>query len=253
MRRRYRGPWISLSALCVMLLLWEIAARLAWISPLFFPAPSSIARYMFSPTLASYLAASALTTLRRVSTGLACGIVPAALLGLLIGWSERLRRIVDPFLAALHPIPKIALFPLLIVIFGLGETPQIFAIAIGSFFPMALTAAAGARQINPTFFEVARNYGATPWQTFTKVVVPASVPAMVVGVRLSFNVALLIAISTEIAAQGTGLGTVLWFAWETFRIEQLYAGLVIVSAIGIGFNTMWSILVRRVLPWQPTN
>ncbi|MGZ8850740.1 MAG: ABC transporter permease [Thermoanaerobaculia bacterium] len=134
-RRRYRGPWISLTALCVMLLLWEIAARLAWISPLFFPAPSSIGRYMFTSTRTSYLAAAALTTMRRVFTGLACGIVPAAVLGLLIGWSERLRRVVDPFLAALHPIPKIALFPLLIVIFGLGETPQIVSIAIGSFFP----------------------------------------------------------------------------------------------------------------------
>jgi NitT/TauT family transport system permease protein len=76
---------------------------------------------------------------------------------------------------------------------------------------------------------------------------------MVVGVRLSFNVALLIAISTEIAAPGSGLGTVLWYAWETFRIEQLYAALVIVSAIGIGFNTMWSRLVRRLLPWQHAN
>jgi NitT/TauT family transport system permease protein len=247
---RERFSSISVVILLSIIASWEVAARLQWISPWFFPPPSQIASYMASPSAAAFLADHAGATLRRVFTGLICGVAPAALLGMLIGWSSRLRRIVDPFLAALHPIPKIALLPLLIVIFGIGETPRIIAIAVGAFFPMALTAASGARQINPTFFEVARNYGATGWQVFRFVVVPASVPAMVVGVRLSFNVALLIAVSTEIAASRTGLGTILWLAWETFRIEQLYAALVVVSAIGIGFNIGWSLLSRILLRWQ---
>lgn len=250
LRSRLSRRWLSGAILMAIVSIWEIAARAGWISAIFFPAPSQTLKWMAGADALAYLTGATAITLRRVAIGLLCGALPAALLGLLIGWSDRLRRVVDPFLAALHPIPKIALFPLLIVVFGLGETPQVAAIAIGAFFPMALTAAAGARQINPTFFEVARNYGASEWRTFTAVVVPASIPSIVIGMRLSFNVALLISISTEIAAAREGIGTVLWFAWETFRIEQLYAGLFAVSAVGIGFNALWTAAARRLVPWQ---
>jgi len=249
-RRRHRVPCISLGVLGAALTIWQLGSRLGLISALFFPAPTDILRFMFTGASFAYLADGAKTTLGRVFAGLLIGMVPAAVLGMLIGWSDRLRRAVDPFLAALHPIPKIALLPLLIVLFGLGEASKIIAISIGAFFPMALTAAAGARRINPTFLELAQNYGATRWQTFTKIILPATMPSIVVGVRLSFNVALLIAISAEIAAARSGLGTILWFAWETFRIEQLYAGLITVSVIGVGFNSLWSALVARLLPWQ---
>ena len=243
-------PWIPLGILGATLAMWQLASRLEWISPLFFPAPTDIFRFMFTRGSLAYLAGGTEATLGRVFAGLLFGMVPAAVLGMLIGWSERLRRVVDPFLAALHPIPKIALIPLLVVLFGLGEASKIIAVSIGAFFPMALTAAAGARRINPTLLELAQNYGATRWQTFAKIIVPATMPSVVVGVRLSFNVALLIAISAEISAARSGLGTILWFAWETFRIEQLYAGLIVVSVVGVGFNAVWSLLVARLLPWR---
>jgi NitT/TauT family transport system permease protein len=216
---RRRIPPASFVVAAAILLLWELGARLGFLTPWFFPAPSSIAKFALQPSNAALLADGAKATLARVFIGVLCGAGPAAVLGMLIGWSDRLRRIVDPFLAALHPIPKIALLPLLIVIFGIGEAPKLIAISIGAFFPMALTVAAGTRQINRTFFEVARSYGATESQIFRNVVFPGSMPSLVVGVRLSFNVALLIAISTEIAASKSGLGRILWMAWETFRIE----------------------------------
>lgn len=233
-----------------VLAIWEWRARAGSISTLFFPAPSTVfqtfSRLLTSGELATHLGA----TLLRLFVGFLLGSLPGLILGLAMGWSRRLRAVIDPFVAALHPIPKISLLPLIIIIFGIGETSKIVAVAVGSFFPMVINCMAGVLQISPTYFDVAKNYGAGPLQVFKRVILPGSLPLVLTGARISLNIALLITISVELVAARKGLGAVIWLAWQTLRTEELYASLIVISALGIGFNLFLQRLKSRLVPWH---
>ena len=165
----------------------------------------------------------------RMIPGLLLGAVPGLLLGLAMGWSRALRRALDPILMAIHPIPKIAILPLLMIFFGIGEASRIAVASVAAFFPMLISTMAGVQQINPIYFEVARNYGASPFKLFTRVILPGSLPLALSGLRLAANVTLLVTIAAEIVMADRGLGSLVWLAWETLRIELLYATLTVVS------------------------
>jgi NitT/TauT family transport system permease protein len=243
-------PWGPFLLVGAALGAWEVLARTATISPTFFPPPSAIVtvlgRLMFDGEVASH----AWVTVARVLTGFALGAGPGLLLGLAMGASARLRAQLDPLVAATHPIPKIAVLPLILVIFGIGELSKVVLAAVGAFFPMAISTMAGVRQISPIHFEVARSYGATRLKLFTRVVLPGSLPLALTGARLSVNVALMLTIAGELVAAQRGLGQMIWFAWQTFRIEEVYAGLVIISVVGIAFNVILTRFSVWVMPWH---
>lgn len=241
------GPWLIGAA---ALALWEILAGTEAISPTFFPPPSSIATAVGSALVGGEMMTHARVTLVRVLAGFALGAGPGLLLGLAMGASSRLRAQLDPLVAAAHPIPKIAVLPLILVIFGIGEASKLVLAALGAFFPMAINAMAGVRQISPIHFEVARSYGATKLKLFTRLVLPGSLPMALAGARLSLNVALTLTIAGELVAAQRGLGHMLWFAWQTFRIEEVYAGLVVISVIGIGLNVILARFSKWVMPWH---
>lgn len=242
---------ISLAIGIVALLIWEMLARAGVINTLFFPPPTAIAaelvRAFASGVMVEHLAA----TLLRVFPGLVLGGTAGLFLGLAMGASRRLRVIFDPFVAGLHPIPKLALLPLLMIMFGIGETSKVAAIAVASFFPMLINAMAGVRQISPIHFEVARNYGARRLQILFRVMLPGSLPLVLAGTRLAANIALLITIAVEIAASDTGLGALVWLSWQVLRVEQLYATLFVIAILGVGLSAGLQWLARRLVPWMP--
>jgi ABC-type nitrate/sulfonate/bicarbonate transport system permease component len=233
----------------LVLAAWEAGSRTGVLSEMAFPAPSSVAaaltRLLSSGALPFHLGA----TLARLGEGLFIGAIPAALVGLMMGWWRRLGAILDPFIAAFHPLPKIALVPLLMVFFGVGEMPKVAAAAIGAFFPMVLSAVAGVRHINPLLFEVATNYGAGRRKVFSRIVLPGSLPMLLTGLRLSFNVALLITIATELMGSSRGIGALLWLSWQTLRTDDLYAALAVIAAVGVAFNAIVVRLAPRLIPW----
>jgi len=239
--------WSPVVAAAAALGVWEAGVRLGFVSPLFFPAPSAIVRTLVRLSTAGTLLVDARTTLLRVLAGSLLGGLPGFALGLAMGWSGRLRHLLDPFVAALHPIPKIALLPLLMIIFGTGETGRVVTVSTAAFFPMLVSTMSGVRQISPTYFQVAASYGAGTGQIVRRVIAPGSLPAVLTGVRLAFNFALLVTVSVELVASRTGLGAVIWLSWETFRTENLYASLVLISALGVGVNAALQALERILL------
>jgi NitT/TauT family transport system permease protein len=228
---------------------WELAARHAWVNPLFFPAPSKIAATLVD--LARHdLFENLRVTLVRFLGGLVLGTIPAVFLGLCIGSFPRLLRIVDPFIAAIHPLPKIVLFPLFIVIFGVSDWSKIASIALTVFFPTLINAAAGARQIPPLYLEVIRGYGGGRRDAFRHVVLPGSLPLILNGIRIAANLGLLVTIAIEFTVMSGGLGSILWLGLQTMRTEHLYAGIVTISLIGIAINTPIQAILRRLARWQ---
>lgn len=242
-------PWISALLVLVGLAVWEAMARAGKISVLFFPAPSSIFRTLFELSLNGKLVEATAATLGRLAIGFILGSIPGLILGLIMGWLPRVRAIADPVIAALHPIPKIAIFPLIMIIFGIGEASKIVAIAISAFFPVLINSMAGVRQISPVYFEVTKNYGASPWKTFTRVILPGSLPLVLTGARLAINVAMVIGIAVELSAAKEGLGVMVWFSWQTLRTEELYASLIIIGLLGFSINQILQHLSHRLAPW----
>jgi len=242
--------WLSVLIFLLILGIWEWLVSAGRLSALFFPAPSVIVKTLALWTFDGQLAPHLAVTLSRVLAGFVIGGVSGLLLGLVMGWSRRLRTVIDPFIAATHPIPKISVLPLIMIIFGIGETSKMVVVSIAAFFPMVINTVAGVRQINPLYFEVTENYGAKPIKVFRRVIIPGSLPLILAGMRLALNSSLVITIAVELVAADRGLGALIWLAWETLRTEELYASLVVTAALGIGINFILQYLTKRLVPWS---
>jgi ABC-type nitrate/sulfonate/bicarbonate transport system permease component len=227
----------------------EVLVRTGAYIGLFLPAPSAVAASIGQMIGDGTLAPHFFATISRIVVGLVVGASAGVAVGLGMGISRRLRRVVDPVIAALHPIPKLAFFPLLIVVFGVGEASKLAAVALGAFFPMLLNTVAGVRNMNPVHIELANNFGASRRQMFLHVLLPGSLPLMLTGLRLSSNVAFHSTIGVEMVGSRSGIGALLWLSWQTFRIDRVYAILVIIAAIGIGLAALIRWVTYRSAPW----
>jgi ABC-type nitrate/sulfonate/bicarbonate transport system permease component len=248
-----RNPfsWLPLILALLGISAWEIAARLGWVSMLFFPAPSIILRSLIHLSLEGVLLRNIFISLIRLFLGILIGGGIGTLLGLAMGMSPSLRQVLEPIISAAHPVPKIAIFPLFLVMFGIGETSKIVVTSLAAFFPMLINTMIGVRQIHPIYFEVVENYGANKRKTFTRVVLPGSLPAILAALLLALNITLLLTIAVEMVSARDGLGGMIWLAWQTMRTEEMYASLVIIVLLGIAFNQLFHRLVLRLIPWQP--
>jgi NitT/TauT family transport system permease protein len=246
---RARAAGFGLVVLAI--LLWEGIARMEWVSPVVFPPPSRTARALVDLTSSGRLPSAALATLARVGRGLLAGALPGLLLGLAMGASTRVRRLFDPLVAAIHPLPKLALLPLVLATLGIGEGPRTIPIALSAFFPMLLSAATGVRQIPPLLPEMARSFGASHRQLLWRVILPGSLPYVLTGLRISVNAALVMSVALEMIAAPDGLGVLIWYSWETMRIEPLYGGVLAIALLGMVSNALLEAAARRLVPWRP--
>ncbi|MDX9952963.1 MAG: ABC transporter permease [Anaerolineae bacterium] len=235
------------------LVLWEIAARAGWISRLFFPPPSTILLTLGRLLLTGKLAPALALTLYRLALGVAIGAGSGALLGWLMGASRSVRVALDPIVTALHPLPKLAIFPIFLVLLGIGESSKVALVALTAFFPMVINTLAGVQQIDYTYWEAAANYGATGTKLLHRVILPGSLPLVMVGLRLAVNSALVVTIAVEMLSAREGLGATIWLAWQTLRTEELYAVLVVIGLLGMVSNLALDRLTKQLTPWHSTH
>ncbi|HKB70471.1 MAG TPA: ABC transporter permease [Thermoanaerobaculia bacterium] len=251
-RSRFAGLPALLTAVVVAGVAWQIAARhFSRGAAIFFPPPSAILAALGRRVADGTLPAAAGITAARVLAGVALASPLAIGLGALAGWSVSARRTLDPALAAGHAIPKIAALPLFLVALGIGETARVALVAVSAFFPLAINTMAGVAEISPVHFEVARHYGASRARTFRRVVLPGALPLILVGLRLALTIGLVITIALELVAANDGLGSWIWRAWQTFSIDDLWAGLVAASLFGIAIQALLAAASRRLVRWRP--
>ena len=248
-QRERRGRMLALVIGMTILATWELVSRIGILSATTLPPPTAILRALVVALTEGDLLTHLGITLGRLSAGLLIGGTAGLLTGLAMGWSRRLRGIGDPFVSFVHPVPKLSLLPLLMVFFGLGETPKILVIAATSFFPMALNAMAGVRQISPVHFDVARSHGASRRQMLRRVVIPGSLPTVLIGARLATNVALVTTVAVEMIAAQRGLGSQLWLSWQILRVDLLFATVLLIAMLGVTVNRGMRRLARHAAPW----
>jgi NitT/TauT family transport system permease protein len=232
-----------------ILIAWEVAGRIGMLNPLFFPVPSLIFMEFFSMVKDGEIQDNLSITLLRMFGGFLIGAVSGLVVGLWMGTSEKVRILLDPVISATYPIPKLAIFPLLMVIFGIGELSKIMAIAIGCFFIVVLNTMAGVRNINKVYFDIAKNYGASRSKVFSRVVLPASLPMIFNGIRIALGMCLIIVVGVEFLSANHGIGAMIWYSWQTFDIEKLYVGIFICAILGIIFTVVLKLLEKRIIPW----
>ena len=229
---------------------WEIAARRGWIAAIFFPPPSlillTLARMALTLTFWSALG----ITFVRLSVGVGLGAGAGLLLGWAMGAVPMIRITLNPLVAFLHPLPKLALLPLFLILLGIGEASKIAVVAVTAFFPMLINTLAGVEGIDRTYWEVAANYGARGTVLMRRLIVPGSLPMALVGLRLAVNNGLILTVAVEMLAAQQGLGAQIWLAWQTLRLQELYATLAVISLVGFVSHRSLNILTRRLLPWQ---
>jgi NitT/TauT family transport system permease protein len=249
-RRSLPAFTAPLSIAILILVAWQIAASRGLIDALHFPAPTTIAGATWKALADGSLLADVAATSLRILWAVVIGGGLGMIIGVAMGMSDRLRAILDPFVGALHPLPKIAVLPLMMVVFGIGDLSLIVIIAAGAFFPMLINAMAGVSQIDPIHIEVARLHRAGRWLVWRRVLVPAAAPSVLAGLRLSLNTALLIAVAVEMVAADSGLGDMIWMSWTTFRIENIYVAIFATVVFGLGVNLLITAMTNIWVPWQ---
>lgn len=200
----------------------------------------------YSGTWGPYL----LMSLRRVVAGFAIAAVAGVSLGVLIGWYAVVADLCDGVINFLRAVPMTAWVPFAVFLFGIQESAAVFLIAFGSFFPVVVNAAAGARQTPRILIRAARMLGTRRRKLLVRVVLPAALPAIFTGLRVGLGLAWVLVIVAEMLAVQGGLGYVLWSAYQFSRLDLILAAIASVGALGLASDRLVSATAGRVLRWQ---
>jgi ABC-type nitrate/sulfonate/bicarbonate transport system permease component len=248
---RRRDRLISIASPLGLLLAWEAAAQFNLIDTRFFPAPSSVLVTLVQLAQSGELQDDILISLQRLVLGFLLGGIPAIIIGILMGISRPVRAFVEPLITATYPIPKSSLLPLILLIFGLGELSKVVMVAIGVFFPIAINATAGVLNISPIYRDVGRSFKAGGWDTFRTIALPGALPFIMTGIKLGAGLALVLIAIAEMVGAKSGIGYMIWSAWETFAVSQMYVGLFVIAIIGFLISFGLNAIERRIIRWKP--
>jgi NitT/TauT family transport system permease protein len=249
-RLRRRDALLGLGLPLALLAAWQLSADTGLLDPRIFSPPAEVAGSARRLTADGTLPADLGATLARLAVGYMLGAGAGIAAGLSMGSSRAVRAALSPTFSAVYALPKIAILPLLLVIFGLGETPKVLAVAITVFFVLQINTTAGVRSLDGRILEAGRAYGAGGLRLFWHVVLPGSLPSIFSGLRLATGIGLVVITATEFVASDDGLGYLIWNSWTLFQPEQMYVGLVAVAAIGALLTGLVTLAERIALPWR---
>ncbi|MDE1150098.1 MAG: ABC transporter permease [Azospirillaceae bacterium] len=236
----------------VLLLAWEAGSRLGLIPARVLAAPSAVAGTFWSLLVSGELVSNLLVSLARVAIGLGIGVAVGTVLAVVSGLFRRGETLVDPLMQMLRTLPFLALVPLFIVWFGIGEVPKVALIALGAAFPTYLTLFSGIRAIEAKLVEAGRSFGLSRLELITNVVLPGAAPSFLVGLRYALGHAWLSLVVAEQINASAGLGYLINNARDFMRTDIIVVCLGVYAVLGLGTDFLVRLLERRLLAWRPT-
>lgn len=248
--RRAAEITLTIAAPLLLLAIWELLSRGGVLNPIFWPRPSSLIDTFWRMVTKEGLMTDIRISLLRIIGGFVLGAVPAVVLGLAMGLFWPVRVFFMPLASAIYAIPKIAVLPLVIIAFGIGEASKLVIVAVSIFFLVALNTMSGVLEIDPTYRDAARNLGASRWELFYSVALPGALPQIFTGLRLGLGFALIVIVGAEFLAAKRGIGYQIWEDYQTLRIKQMFVGLVVTAMMGWGLTMLLTGLERLAMPWR---
>jgi NitT/TauT family transport system permease protein len=249
-RAMHSELFIAIAAPLLILLIWEIVVRIHLLDARFFPTPSSVIEELVLLLQSGQLFVDIGWTLLRVVIGTLLGTIPGVILGILLGLSPIVRAFVQPAISALYPVPKIALFPLVMLIFGIGEASKWTIVAVAVFFQVFYSTLAGVVNIDRIYLDVASNFKASRWQTFCTIAIPGALPFIFTGFQLGIGMALIVVVIAENFGTQVGVGFMIWRSWQIFEVRDMYVGLIVVALMGYCFQLLLQRLQKAIIPWR---
>ncbi len=234
---RFFWPWLVLAAL---LGLWYCAVR--WTGTRVFPSPLEVERGLTELLHKHVLWGDIVDSLRRVLLGFGAAVVLGVPLGLALGWYPEANRTVNPVLQLLRPISPIAWIPVAIILFGVGDSAAVFLIFLGAFFPIVVTCVDGVANVPTVYRRAGRNFGLNPLQLLARVIFPAALPQILIGLRIALGIAWLVVVAAEMIAVDSGLGYLVIDSRNSGkRYDLVIAAMLLIGVIGLGldFGIRW--------------
>jgi sulfonate transport system permease protein len=250
--RRVWTPRIPTGAILplVVLIAWEIVSRFGWIAPHLLPAPSTLAQTAYALALDGSLFKHIGVSTARVFAGFAIGGALGLLIGALVAMNRRAEALLDPSFQALRAVPSLAWVPLLLLWLGIDLAPKLTLMAIGTFFPMYLATVSGLRNVDRKLVEVGVQLGFSKADLLRRIYLPASLPAIMTGLRASLGLGWMFLVAAELIAATSGLGYLLTDGRETGRADLVMVSILALALLGKASDSILVAIESRVLRWR---
>jgi sulfonate transport system permease protein len=236
----------------VLVILWQAVCSAGLVSPRMVPSPIAVTKTAGELLASGELLHSIGISLARVLIGLSVGIVIGVVLALVAGLSRAGEDSVDATIQMLRTLPFLGLVPLFILWFGIGETPKIALVIVGTVFPIYMALFSGIRDIDKKLVEAAVTLGLSRWELVTHIILPGSVPAALIGLRYGMGIALLTLVVAEQINADSGIGFLIMNARDIFRTDIIFLGLIIYAILGLAADQLARAIERKMLYWRPT-
>jgi sulfonate transport system permease protein len=245
------SPFVARYGLVIAFLaLWQISSTQGWVNPSVFPPLDVIASALWDSLSSGALVDDIAISLQRSGIAFAAAVAIGIPLGLVMGQARIVEQALDPLLQFFRQTSALALYPVFILLLGLGETSKVFVIFWATLFPILLSTIGGVKEVDKKLIEMARTYGASRLTIFRRVVLPASVPAIFVGLRLSATTALLLLIAAEMIGANKGIGFQVMNAQYNFQIPLMFAAILLLALLGLAANAVLVLLQRKLCRWS---
>jgi len=232
---------------------WQLSSTVGWVHPAVFPPLDVILSALWSGLASGALLDDIAISLQRSGIAFAAAVAIGIPLGLFMGQVRFVEQALDPILQLFRQTSALALYPVFILMLGLGETSKVFVIFWATLFPILLSTIGGVKEVDNKLVEMARTYGAGPLTVFRRVVLPASVPAIFVGLRLSATTALLLLIAAEMIGANKGIGFQVMNAQYNFQIPLMFAAILLLALLGLTANALLVLVQRNLCRWSQPN
>jgi NitT/TauT family transport system permease protein len=246
--RRLTGVVGQATVFVVFFLAWELAVHVFGMKAVILPPPSTTFATMWAKR--AYLLQHTWPTVAAIAIGFLLAAVSGFVIAIGIAYSRWINEITYPFLVSAQVVPKIALAPLFLIWFGVGLLPKVIIAALIAFFPIVINTAKGLTSVEPELLQFMRSLGASWWEIFFKISLPWALPYIFAGFKISIGLAVVGAVVGEFIASDVGLGFVVNYANITLETDVMFAGLLLLSAVGILLFLLIVMAERYVLSWQ---
>ena len=242
--------WVGLFVFVLLLLVAEWGTQSGWISALTLPKPTDVLATFQELFETGLLFKHLAPSLARLIVGAALGVSVGITVGILIGLFSYVRAGLVPLVAAIFPIPKIALLPLFVIWFGIGEGSKYALIAFGTFTPTVVATYGAVDNVDRTLIRMGQSFGLSWWSIVRKIVLPGAMPGILSGLRISLAIAIILLVAAEMLGAEYGIGAYILQAGSLYDLERLFAGVVILSLLGVIMSFSISMIERRLLGWR---